>query len=602
MKTELNILKGKWIVQYDPAEFAYCDILEFLPEAAGALKKNNLHREHIKIIDGRRFAEVDGKPGQPGQNEPVPQEISLTVSPSGASIPKSTIKNILLYFPFLMSDKRWQTIDLTASSIFIGSALKNKGFKVRVKKLQLPATNIAEDIFDYDLVGFTLFEELLPEFKVFLDKLSAKSRAGNRVLFAAGGPLVTLNPLQAAYHLPGVNLLVRGEAEMMLPGLLKALNEHNLSELLKYKGFIFQKPGLIVISGLDEINRPTDFNGFHFDLGFLEKGHLKNGLEINFSRGCRRGCLFCSQVQGREFRKLPLEKIEELLGEFSAALDRSGLTAEEARFARCLNINDDDILQDIDYTREVLKLIKRFGFRLWGIQSSLASFFDREHKIRKEMMGLVSDRDVFVNSRPLTWLGTDCFLPGRGKRLGKRIPAFHVIEGLVGEFEIRGILNYHYWISSDHESTWDEFAREFIFIYQLQKKYKNFSIIAHSPFVVPYSSTPLYRLLTKSRRLREQIKRKTLLKSRQDIYSLPLIQRVETGFIHLNKLLRNERIAGRPGFFDCLKQKVYPDAFITLYNFLKQERIYFESLKDHKQAAELIKTEREIEHYISELL
>ncbi|MFC2155508.1 B12-binding domain-containing radical SAM protein [Acidobacteriota bacterium] len=634
MKTERNILKGKWIVQYDPAEFVYGDILEFLPEADGALKKNNLHREyidivfhkhidentfrlmddgiylelngknadHIKRVDGGRLTRRDGKPGQPDQNEPGYQANNPAVFPPGFSASKAATENILLYFPFLMSDKRWQTLDLTAASIFLGSSLKNHGFKVTVKKLRLPAATISDDILNYDLVGFTLFEELLPEFKVFLDKLSVKYTAGDKVLLAAGGPLVTLNPLQAAYHLPDINLLVRGEAELIFPGLLKALNEPNLPEFLKYKGFLFQKPGLIVMSGLDTVNRPADFRGFRFDLSFLEKGHLKNGLEINFSRGCRQGCLFCSQVQGRELRELPLEKIKELLGEFSTALDRSGLTSEETQYARSVNINDDDILQDMDYTREVLKLTKKFGFKLWGIQSSLASFFDREHNIREEMMDMVSDRDVFVNSRPLIWLGSDCFLPERGKRLGKHPPFFSVIENLVEGFESRDILNYHYWISSDHESTWEEFAREFIFIYRLQEKFKTFSLIAHSPFVVPYHSTPLYRLLVKSKKLNERIKEKILLKSSRDIYTFPLIERVETGFGHLNKLLKNERLAGRPGFFDSLKQKEHPEAFITLYNFLKQERIHYESLKDQKQAATLIRTEKEIEHFISKLL
>lgn len=623
MKTEPNIPKGKWVVKYDPAEFAYGDILEFLPETAGMLITKKIYREyieivfnghikentcrltddgiylelngnkpeHIKRIDSGRFTQVDEKPGQPGQSE----LLSL-------QDPRSTIENIRLYFPFLMNDKRWQTIDLTASSIFIGSALQTDGFKVRVKKLQLPVTHFADDLSGCDMIGFTLFEELLPEFKVALDMLSAKIAAMGRVLFAAGGPLVTLNPLQAAYHLPAVNLLVRGEAEMILPGLLKALNRHDLPGLLKYEGFLFQEPGLIVISGLEKINRPTDFTGLRFDLVFLDKSHLKNGLEINFSRGCRRGCLFCSQVQGRELRKLPLEKIEELLDEFSAALDRSELTAEEAQYARSVNINDDDILQDMDYTREVLKLIKRFGFRLWGIQSSLASFFDRKQKIREAMMDMLSDRDIFVNSRPLLWLGSDCFLPERGKRLGKRISLFPVLENLVSEFEGRDILNYHYWISSDHESTWEEFAREFSFIYQLQAKFNTFSLIAHSPFVVPYSSTPLYRLLTKSETLSKRIKKKTLLQSRQAIYSFPLIERVETGFTYLNKLLKNERLPGRPGFFDSLKQKEYRDAFITLYDFLKQERLRFESVKDHKQAAGLIKIEKTIEHHISQLL
>ncbi len=42
---------------------------------------------------------------------------------------------------------------------------------------------------------------------------------------------------------------------------------------------------------------------------------------MNFSRGCRRGCVFCCRAQGAKFRKLPLEKAEELLKEYRKKVD-----------------------------------------------------------------------------------------------------------------------------------------------------------------------------------------------------------------------------------------------------------------------------------------
>jgi hypothetical protein len=163
-------------------------------------------------------------------------------------------------------------------------------------------------------------------------------------------------------------------------------------------------------------------------------------------------------------------------------------------------------------------------------------------------------------------------------------------------------LNYHYWISSDHESTWEEFAREFLFIHKLAMEFKTFGIIAHSPFVVPYCSTPLYRLLSKRAALKNNIKYRDILTAPREEFTLPLVERVETPFAHLNRLLRNESLSGRPGFFDSIKQKDYVNAFMTLYDYLKQERIVFESLKDRERAESLIRTEQEIERHISRLL
>lgn len=618
MKSEEHILKGKWLVRFDAADFAYTDILENLIGIAADLEQHNLARGFTGIEFNKDFAgntydlnnnEIflrlknnDLEHIQQAAGDNLNEKIkTIPWTTPAASDPVRRITNTLLYFPFLMTDRRWDTISLTASSIFLGSALRHNGFNVRVKKLQLPAVNIPHDLVDYDFIGFTLFEDLLPDFMAYLDKLSHNLAAGdNRAVLAAGGPLVTLNPLQAAYHLPAVNLLVRGEAEMMLPGLLNALNKNDLREIMKYRGFLFQKRGLIVISGIDEIERPIDFSGFHFDLGFLEQEHLVNGLEINFSRGCRRGCLFCSQVQGREYRKLPPAKVDELLKTYSAALAENKLQPGEAKFSRCLNINDDDILQDIDYTGQILKLIRQYDFKLWGIQSSAASFLGRKPDIRRRLMDMISARDLFVNDRPLVWLGTDSFLKERGVRLGKRIPSFSVLENLVQEFEQRDIANYHYWISSDYASDWREFAQEFIFIYRLQEIHKTFSIIAHSPFLVPYSAAPIYQAKNVSPGF--SIKMRAILRSRQDKLTFPLAARVETRFTQLNRLLNNEKMDGGRGFFDCLKQKDYREAFIVVYNFLKQERLLFEAIKDSAQAKPLIAVEKEIEQIIAALL
>lgn len=597
MDKKESILKGKWIVRYDPAIFSYRGILESLLDIAEGLKENNVKDEWLEVTFDKRFKE----------NVSRINRISCTrlaEKQNFASL-RAKIDHVLLCFPFLSTDKRWQSISLTASAVFLGSSLNNQGFQVKVKKLQLPTSHIERELLGNDLIGFTLFEDLLVEFKDFLEKLMGEEQY--RGLLAAGGPLVTLNPWQVTYHLPEINLLVRGEAELILPGILQAIRENNLETLLGYKGLLFHKPGLLIISDFQEINRPKNFDHFDFNLGFLKGEHLANGLEINFSRGCRRGCLFCSKVQGKELRKLPLNKIEALLSGFSAAVEKTvppDPQAETPAPSLTININDDDILQDIEYTGKVLELLKRYRFKLWGIQGSIGSFFDKRQNLRREVIETIDYREVFVNQQPLLWLGTDSFLGQRGKRLGKLIPPVDAVERLLKDFEDRHILNYHYWISSDQQTTWEEFVQEFLCIFDWQRKFKTFFVLAHSPFLVPYAATPLHRLLTGSADFKKQIKYKKILKSRKETFTFPLVERLETRFPHLNRLLGNERLPGnrQHGFFDFLKQKDYLQAAVTIYNFLKQDRMLCEADGEYETAGTLKKTEIDLEEFIAQLL
>lgn len=577
MDKKASILEGKWIVRWHPEEFTYREILEYL----GVVGQN------AAAIPGVKVVHIDRE-----------NLTGVTEAQDIAALQVKKIDKVLLCSPFLGTDKRWQTIGVTASAVFLGSALTDRGIDVAVQKLQLPAPHIDDEMFRWDLVGFTLFEDLLPEFKNFLGKFLRENEYHG--LLAAGGPLVTLNPWQAAFHLPEINLLVRGEAELILAGILKALEENNLEQLLSYRGFLFQVPGLLIVSDFQEINRPRDFSGFHFNLSFLKREHLANGLEINFSRGCSKGCLFCSKVQGKELRKLPLKRIEALLEEFSAALARVSLTGKEGQFAATLNINDDDILQDTEYTRQMLALVKRHGFNVWGIQAAPASFFAGNGRLHREAIDTIDDREAFVNQRPLVWLGSDAFLPQRAGRLGKWLPQPQAMERLIAEFEERDILNYQYWICSDQHTDWQEFVQEFLLICAWQQRFKNFSILAHSPFLVPYTSTPLHRLLSQSPNLKKQIKIKKTLGSRQEMFNFDLVERLETPFPYLNRLLNNEGSGkGESGFLDSLKQNDWFNAGLTIYNFLKQERMVAEADHDHQSSKTLKETESLLEQFLA---
>ena len=625
MQTNKDFFKGKWVVRYNPDDFEYKHILEFLADIDGWLRRNPLEitaitgipSMYIKIVFDKNVQEnffyFDPGFEAQGANEPC---ILMQLKDNDLSTRKEynkpgnlkkdkniqwndsiKIKTIGLSYPVLLTDKRWETIQLTSSSLFIGSSLANGQFNVTAGKQILPVTTIDPRLMDCDLIGLTLFEDLFVETGEFLSCLEKEHKYEG--IIAAGGPLITLNPLKSAFHLPEINLLVRGEAEQVLPGIIKAINENDLPKLFKFKGFLFQIPGTVIISDLNEINLPGKFDGFRFNLDFLEKKHFEAGLEINASRGCSRTCIFCSAVQGKQLRKLPKKKFEDLLKQFSGKLDSPDI---QSSHARTVNINDDDILQDLDYAGDIFQSIKKNNFRLWGVQTSINSFFNRQGEINRQAIEVIADKSLYVENNPLVWLGTDVFLIERGKRLGKVIPEEDQMLQLVEEFEKLEIRNYHYWISSDHRTDWDEFFHEFMFIYRLQRQFNHFAFIAHSPFLVPYSTTPLYRHLIDSPGLKQQIKYKKVLKSDRETFTFPLVEKVETAYRHLNRLLSNEKLDNRLGFFDYLNQKDYNEAFITLYNFLKQERIDAESLNKYEESNLLKQTEKEVEEFISKII
>ena len=206
---------------------------------------------------------------------------------------------------------------------------------------------------------------------------------------------------------------------------------------------------------------------------------------------------------------------------------------------------------------------------------------------------MIGYRELYVENNPLIWIGTDVFLKKRGKRLGKKIIDKALFIQLIERFERDRIRNFHYWISSDYLSSWEEFVEEFIFIYELKKRFKMFSILAHAPFLIPYSTTPLFKLLDLSADHKNQIKYKQVLKS---------TQHVETKYLYLNQLLNNEKMDNGDGFFDFLNRNDFPNTFKTMYNFLKRERISLESSSIKSVTGIFKKLEKKIEGIVSELI
>lgn len=596
-------LTGKWLVSYQPDAFSPTRVLEILMEIQYWRDSNAPNCTFIRVNLDKTQAvnsinvghnEIFVKAKDHLMNHINPDTLNSIV-PAHPRFSLPNLNKIILLYPSMLSDKRWKTIQIPTTWLFLGSALLNANFQVETRILTLPAESFDMTPNQSDVLALTLYEDTQPDIVDFL-KLVQPSFPG---LVAAGGPLVTLNPLQSAFHLPEVNLMIRGEADFAFPELLQAINTRNVKRLLKYRGFLLRWNGFMVISDYDQVNHPQKFEPFHFNLDFLRDDQFSNGLELNTTRGCHRGCLFCSRLQGTTLRKLPLNKLDQLFDLFSLKL--KSLKIDRAN-ARTVNINDDDLLQDPVHTRGVLNLVRKHQIKLWGIQTSINSLFCSGNTVNLNLVNTLSDRSLYVNRIPLLWIGTDTFLKKRGKRLGKKVPDLPHIENLLQCLEDHGIQNYHYWISSDSLSNWAEFTEEFLIIQYLKKKFNSLHILAHSPFLIPYSTTPIYQLIVNHPEAKHQLKFKDILKTGRKTFDLIRVDRVETGFPYLNKLLHNQAIIQSSGFFDYLKSDDFFNALRTIYAFLRQERLAFESAAHNTQVMKLKQLECEIESKLEKLI
>jgi hypothetical protein len=215
---------------------------------------------------------------------------------------------------------------------------------------------------------------------------------------------------------------------------------------------------------------------------------------------------------------------------------------------RTMNINDDDILQDPAYAAAVFALIKKYGFRIYGIQTAPAALIQSNDQVRDAVLDLAADPELYVDNRPLLWMGSDVFLPQRARRLGKLLPSPEGFIKLLGELEKRRIRHYHYWISSDGDSSWQELVEELALIINYYRDFPNFGLLAHAPFIVPYPASRLFKRLPAETL---NLKIKETLDAPDPAFRYVIADRLETNFPNLNRLLNNEEkkvfsISSRP--------------------------------------------------------
>ncbi len=472
-------------------------------------------------------------------------------------------------FSFFSSifDSRWRDMPIPPSILYLGSKTSKKSIETELKILEIERKT--NKLPTKEIWGFTLFDDLLPDAINYINHVRKEFDG----LMGVGGPFPTLSPIAAIVHLKSINFLLRGEGEESISDILYFISNiyHNDPVSVFYKsqefnGFFYSDKNYMVLSKIENINSLKTLDSIEVDFSIIPEPFLSRGLELNLSRGCPRSCIFCSHVHGKKFRMIPKNKLNKILSSHKKILKRKKIKTAEAFY---ININDDDILLGGKKVSELTDIIKENGYKIYGFQSSVSSFIDKEGNIRKELINIVADKALYVNY-PLLWLGTDAFTEKRRKRLGKQKVSEKDFFNLLKIYEKRDIKNYHYWIILDRDSTWEEFFKEYFIVWNIINNFKEFELLPTSSYLIPYPYTPSYTKAIKKRDGRVVLRGK--LKSNfSDIYDYPLIKSERPEDENLFNALDPEKEYKTIMF---LKNKDFFSAFQNLYSYFKKSESY----------------------------
>ncbi len=444
------------------------------------------------------------------------------------------MEKVLLIFPRTQED-RWKGIYAPPSVIFLSGGLRERGFDVDFSFLDVGLLNLLppRTLENYFAIGISLFDDFFLEISNFVKSIPTGP------LVALGGITPTMAPLEVFHLFPRANIVFPGEGDRLFGDLLLSLK----------KGKIPQGPWGIRLLGKEIPPAPSPVReDLAWSVPDLEMAG--SDLEIVFTRGCPRSCIFCTHAHGRQQRKTPLALVREWMRRFR---ENGG---------ERVNLADDDILLDPTYASEVFKILREEGLKLWGIQTSMESL--------RRPSALKAIKEAPFVSEPVLWIGTDAFLQRRAKRLAKRSGP-EEIQRTVERLEDVGVSHYHYWILTDCLSTLGEFAEEFSLVAKLMLRFGNFHILPNSPFLIPYPYTPSFK---RARRLcPERIVYKAILRDGEVEYPLVALEKPAQDtlyhFLHPGRTLIPWLSPGQ--FLHHLRQGDVERAASLLLSLLRQE-------------------------------
>jgi len=280
-----------------------------------------------------------------------------------------------------------------------------------------------------------------------------------------GGPQATATDVETLQAFPAVDLVVRGEADTVLPELVQALEAgrdlaHVRGVTRRVGGMVERTPDAPLVEDLDSL-RPA---AYHL-CASIHRGH---SLPVEAGRGCPFGCTFCSTSRffGRRFRmRSPGRIVEEMV------------SLHRAYGVRRFELVHDNFTVDLRWVRAFCRELSSCGLRLGWTCSSRTDSVDAELLLEMRRAGC---RGVFF--------GVESGSPAIQRKIGKRLDIAATRELLreAGRRRIRAVVSF---IAGFPEETPDDLrATVDLFVEALRFE----SLEPQLGILSPLSGTPVH--------------------------------------------------------------------------------------------------------------
>ncbi len=176
---------------------------------------------------------------------------------------------------------------------YIAASLKASGVEGVVAEIDVVTKRTGQEIVDFVseykplIVGFSVYQANI-ELALQLAKLVKMVDPDIVVVF--GGPQATFMPKEALREMPDVDVIMRGEGEVVWPYLVKCLVEN--SDPARIKGIIFMRDDLVIETQLAPLVKDLDTLPSPYASGVFDL-RQHEGAAMLTSRGCCFNCVFC---------------------------------------------------------------------------------------------------------------------------------------------------------------------------------------------------------------------------------------------------------------------------------------------------------------------
>ncbi len=224
--------------------------------------------------------------------------------------------------------------------LYIAAVLEREGVDVEVvpaEVLRLSWRDVERIIEEKkpDIVGVTTTTE--NRFQSF-ELLKRSKKVRPEAWTVLGGPHASMAAEDALAHIPEIDIVVRGEGELTMAELVKALSEGRDRRVLRNvlgisfrdeDGNVVTNPPRPFIKNLDELPFPArhlvPYERYRFEMDIPGMGRVR-AVNLMTSRGCPFNCNFCATPVnwGRRVRAHSPERV---LAEIEDAMDKYGIRA-----------------------------------------------------------------------------------------------------------------------------------------------------------------------------------------------------------------------------------------------------------------------------------